>query len=85
MNHHTRRLTTLAALTLGVAVAAYSLSQFPETRLQTVADPERVVDLGTILVTPEDAPPRLGHDGARYAMSEKHHRSSARGQRETTL
>lgn len=81
MNHHARRLISLTALTLGVAVAAYSLGQFSKARLQPAVDSDRVVDLGTILVTPQDASPPL----ARYAMSEKHHRMTARERSETTL
>lgn len=68
MNHNARRLTTLAALTLGIAVAAYSLGVMSRFHTQLAANSNRVVDLGTILVTPQDAAPPLGRDGARYAL-----------------
>lgn len=85
MNHNARRLTTLAALTLGIAIAAYSLGVLSDFRPQPAVNSHRVVDLGTILVTPEDASPPLARDGARYAMSGKRQRLNPRERSETSL
>lgn len=69
MNRKVRILTALVTLTVGIALAVYAggtLLSRPRTGL--AVESNRVVNLGTILVTPEDASPPLGRDGARYAL-----------------
>jgi len=68
MNHNARRLTTLAALTLGIAVVTYSLRVMSDLHTHAATESDRVVNLGTIQVTPEDASPPLNREGARYAL-----------------
>ena len=80
MNHNARRLTTLTALTLGIAIAAYSLRVMSNFHTQATADSGRVVDLGTIRVTPQDAFPPLGRDGVRYALRSERRRADAHDQ-----
>lgn len=69
MQDMARKLAALSALVLGAVLAGYEArTLMSDSHAQAVSKSNRVVNLGTILVTPQDAAPPLGRDGARYAL-----------------
>jgi len=68
MNHKTRKITTLAAVALGIVLVCYAGTLMSDIHAWRAPASDRVVDLGTIVVTPRDTPERAARDARRYAM-----------------
>lgn len=78
MNSIVRRLIVPTALALAIATAGYTASRISSAQEARSADSNRIVDLGTIVVTPDN--PRDREILAEKLMQE--HRYTARTQLE---